>query len=201
MSGSAERPVRLRLVYHSPVLIDEFMPSFDVSERHHTLVEATAERAYEATRRVDLARSKVIRALFVARGIPLIVRGRRAERRRMTLDDLVRAGFVWLGEEPGREMVLGIVGTFWKPTGGVRRIDPSEFASFDEPGVAKAAWNFRVISDGDERSFVVTETRVRVPDDASRRKFLLYWAVIGSFSGLIRKQALALVKAEAERAG
>ncbi|MGH2554710.1 MAG: hypothetical protein ACRDHO_03215, partial [Actinomycetota bacterium] len=94
----------------------------------------------------------------------------------------------------------GIVGTFWKPTGGIRRIDPSEFASFDEPGLAKAAWNFRVISDGDERSFVITETRVRVPDDASRRRFLLYWAVIGSFSGLIRKQALALVKAEAERA-
>jgi hypothetical protein len=46
---------------------------------------------------------------------------------------------------------------------------------------------------------VVTETRVRVPDDASRRKFLLYWAVIGSFSGLIRRQALGLVKAEAER--
>ena len=182
-----------------PVLIDEFMPNFDVSERHHTLVHAPAERAYEATRRIDLARSKVIRALFAARGIPLLVRGRRPERRRMTLDDLVSAGFVWLGEEPGREMVLGIVGTFWRPTGGVRRIDPSEFASFDEPGLAKGAWNFRVISDGDERSFVVTETRVRVPDDASRRKFLLYWAVIGSFSGLIRRQALGLVKAEAER--
>jgi hypothetical protein len=189
-----------RLVYHSPVLIDEFMPNFDVSERHHTLVQAPAERAYEATRRVDLARSKVIRALFAARGIPLLVRGRRLERRRMTIDDLVSAGFVWLGEEPGREMVLGIVGTFWKPTGGIRRIDPSEFASFDEPGLAKGAWNFRVISDGDERSFVVTETRVRVPDEASRRKFLLYWAVIGSFSGVIRKQALALVKADAERA-
>ncbi len=183
------------------MLIDEFMPSFDVIERHHTMVEATAERAYEATRRLDLARSRMIRALFAARGIPLALRRRRLPRRRMTLEDLVRAGFVWLGEEPDREIVLGIVGTFWKPTGAIRRIDPSEFAAFDEPGVAKAAWNFRVIPDGDERSFVITETRVRVPDDASRRKFVLYWAVIGSFSGLIRKQALALVKADAERAG
>jgi len=183
------------------VLIDEFMPSFDVIERHHTMVEATAERAYEATRRLDLARSRMIRALFAARGIPLALRRRRLPRRSMTLDDLVRAGFVWLGEEPDREIVLGIVGTFWKPSGAIRRIDPSEFATFDEPGVAKAAWNFRVIPDGDERSFVITETRVRVPDDASRRKFVLYWAVIGSFSGLIRKQALALVKADAERAG
>jgi hypothetical protein len=181
------------------VLIDEFMPLFDVSERHHTMVQAPADRAFAATRRLDLARSRLVRALFAARGIPLILRRQGLPSRSMTLDDLVRAGFVYLGEEPDREIVLGVVGTFWRPTGGVRRIDSSEFASFDEPGVAKAAWNFRVIPDGDERAFVITETRVRVPDEASRRKFLLYWAVIGSFSGLIRKQALALVKAEAER--
>lgn len=189
------------LLYHRDVLIDDFMPTFDVSERHHTMVQAPADRAFEATRGVDLARSRAIRAMFAARGIPLLIRGRRPVRRSMTLDDLVRAGFVWLGEDLDRELVLGIVGKFWRPTGGVRRIDPSEFVAFDEPGVAKAAWNFRVIPDGDERSFVITETRVRVPDETSRRKFLLYWAVIGSFSGLIRKQALALVKADAERAG
>jgi hypothetical protein len=181
------------------VLIDDFMPSFDVSERHHTLVQAPAERAYEATRRLDLARSRTVRALFAARGVPLVLRRRRLTWRRMTLDDLVRAGFVWLGEDPDREIVLGVVGTFWKPTGSIQRIGADEFAAFDQPGVAKAAWNFRILPDGDERSFVLTETRVRVPDEGSRRKFLLYWAVIGSFSGLIRKQALALVKEDAER--
>jgi hypothetical protein len=182
------------------VLIDDFMPTFDVSERHHTMVQAPAERTYEATRRLDLARSRVVRALYTARGIPLMVRRRRPRPRAMTLDDLVQSGFVWLGQDPDRELVLGVVGTFWKPMGGVRRIEASEFAAFDEPGVAKAAWNFRVIPDGDDRSFVLTETRVRVPDDASRRKFVLYWAVIGSFSGVIRKQALMLIKRDAERA-
>ena len=117
----------------------------------------------------------------------------------MTLDDLMGAGFVWLGEEPGREFVLGLVGTFWKPSGGVLRIEPREFAAFDEPGQAKAAWNFRVIPDGDDRTFVSTETRVRVPDEASRRSFVLYWAAIGPFSAVIRKQALSLIKREAER--
>lgn len=116
----------------------------------------------------------------------------------MTVDDLMSAGFVWLGEEPGHEFLLGLVGTFWKPKGGISRVDPSEFAAFDEPGQAKAAWNFRVLSDGDERSFVVTETRVRVPDEPSRRRFLLYWAAIGPFSGVVRKQALTLIKTDAE---
>jgi hypothetical protein len=184
------------------VLIDDFMPTFDVSERHHTLVLAPADRAYAAARRVDLARSTVIRGLFRARGLTgLVRRPRRSAPRSMTLDDLMAAGFVWLGEEPGHEFILGVVGTFWKPNGGISRVDPSEFASFDEPGQAKGAWNFRVIADGDERSFIITETRVRVPDEGSRRKFLLYWAAIGPFSGLIRKQALSLIKADAERSG
>jgi hypothetical protein len=119
----------------------------------------------------------------------------------MTLDDLMAAGFVWLGEEPGREFVLGLVGTFWRPRGGISRVAPPEFVAFDGPGQAKAVWNFRVISDGDDRSFVTTETRVRVPDEPSRRKFLLYWAAMGPFSGVIRKQALSLIKADAERSG
>jgi hypothetical protein len=182
-----------------PVLIDDLMPAFDVSERHHTLVLAPSERAYQAARRVDLARSKVVRGMVAARGIPAMIRRRdRAAPRSLTVDDLLAAGFVWLGEDPGHEFVLGLVGTFWKPTGGVARVDPSEFAAFDQPGKAKAAWNFRVIPDGGDRSFVITETRVRVPDEQSRRKFVLYWAAIGPFSGVIRKQALALIKADAE---
>ena len=182
------------------MLIDDFMPTFDVSERHHTLVQASAARAYDAARNVDLAQSRAIRALFAVRGIPFLVRSRhRPPPGTLTLDDLLHGGFVWLGEDHGREFVLGVVGTFWRPSGGVRRVGPDEFAAFDQAGQAKAVWNFRVIPDGDERTFVATETRVRVPDEPSRRKFVLYWAAIGPFSAIIRKQALALIKADAER--
>src|SRR2546427_7398046 len=141
------------------------MPTFDVSERHHTLALAPADRTYEAARRLDLARSRVIRGLFAARGIPRLVRARRRPMpRTMTLDDLMGAGFVWLGEEPGREVVLGLVGTFWKPSGGVFRIEPREFAAFDEPGQAKAVWNFRGIPDGDGRAFGTPEPRRGGPE-------------------------------------
>jgi hypothetical protein len=184
------------------VLIDRYLPEFDVVERHHELVLAPADRTYQAVRQVDLARARMIRALLAARGLPRLVRRDRGNRRStMTIDDLLRAGFVWLDEAPGRELVLGLIGTFWKPTGGVRRVDPGEFEAFDEPGLAKAAWNFRVLPDGESRSFVTTETRVHVPDESSRRKFLLYWAAIGPFSGVIRRQALLLVKRAAERPG
>jgi hypothetical protein len=182
------------------MLIDRFLPTFDVAERHHVLVEASAGRTYEAVRRVDLARSRPIRALFAARGVPLLIRGRPRARRSMTLDDLMRGGFVLLAEEPPQEIVLGVVGTFWRPTGGIERVEPSQFADYRTAGRAKAAWNLRVETVSDGSSLVFTETRVRCSDEPTRRKFLLYWAAIGPFSGYIRRQALRLIKAEAERA-
>jgi hypothetical protein len=185
------------------VLIDRFLPEFDVHERHHVLVDASQERAYSAVRRLDLARSRLIRSILAARGLPSLARrdGRsrwRGRGRTMDLDDLVGGGFVVLGEEPGTEIVLGLAGQFWKRAGRIRRIEPQDFAAYAEPGVAKAAWNFRVEPISDGRSVVVTETRVHCPDDQTRRSFALYWAAIGPFSALIRRQALALVKADAE---
>ena len=43
-----------------------------------------------------------------------------------------------------------------------------------------------------------TETRVRCSEDASRRRFRLYWAVIAPFSGLIRREVLRTIRHEAE---
>src|SRR3989442_15930971 len=120
------------------------MPTFDVSERHHTLALASADQTYEAARRVDLVRSRVVRALFAARGVPRLLRARRRPLpKTMTVDDLIAAGFVWLGEEPGRGFGLGLGGRFWKPSGGVRRIEPGELAAFKQPGQAEAGGNFR----------------------------------------------------------
>ena len=188
------------------MLIDRHMPVFDVAERHALAVDAPAERAYAAARRVDLFGSAVVRALFAARGMTAIMRRSSRHRapsgrRSMTFDDLAAAGFVWLEDAPPEEMVLGVIGAFWTPRGGIRRVAADAFDAFDEPGLAKGAWNIRVLPDGETRSFVMTETRVRVPDEASRRKFLLYWSVVGPFSATIRRRALALIAADASGRG
>jgi hypothetical protein len=188
------------------VLIDRHMPAFDVAERHATVVDAPADRTYAAARHVDLSASAVIRTLSAARG--MFVLSRRSSRHRgsglrrsMTLDDLARDGFVWLEEAPPEELVLGVVGAFWTPRGRIHRLPADSFDGFDQPGLAKAAWNFRVQPDGETRSFLTTETRVRVPDEGSRRKFLLYWSVVGPFSATIRRRALALIAADASGSG
>ena len=183
------------------MLIDEYMPRFDVTQRHRVRVAADSQAAYRSLRSVDLARSRPVRLLLAIRGFPgLLLRGKRGPVS-FTLDDFVRSGFVLLEEKPGDEIVLGLVGKFWKPTGSLRReIDRSRFRSFAEPGYAKAAWNFTVGPLGTGAAVVSTETRVQVTDRGSRRKFLRYWRVVGPFSGFIRRRALELVKADAEAA-
>jgi hypothetical protein len=181
------------------VLIDRYLPDFDVHERHHALVDAPAEESYAAVRRLDLWRSATVRRLLALRGVPTMIRRReRAKRTSLTLDDLARSGFVILEEEPGTEIVLGLVGRFWTAKGSIRRVEPADFAAYAEPGLAKAVWNFRVEPISDDRSVVITETRVRCTDDDSRRRFVLYWAVMGPFSATIRRRALSLIRDDAE---
>ena len=50
-------------------------------------------------------------------------------------------------------------------------------------------------------TLLATETRVLCLDTASRRRFRLYWTLIGPFSGLIRKDILRSIKRQAEFSG
>jgi len=70
-------------------------------------------------------------------------------------------GVVPLGERPGREVVAGAVGRFWRTAGNeaapVRT--RADFVAFSEPGYAKAAIAFTVFPER-EGARVKTETRV-----------------------------------------
>jgi hypothetical protein len=172
------------------MLIDEFLPRFEVFQRHALEVHAPPSQVFEAVRAFDLAGSRVSRMLFRARGLlrpgPL------------GLDQLLYRGFVFLGEEPPDELLLGLVGKPWTPLGGiVQRLDAEGFRVFERPGFAKVAWNFTVQPRG-SRSRVETETRIHCTDEGSRRAFARYWRLIGPFSGMIRREALRSIQRRAE---
>lgn len=187
----------LSAVLEAVVLLDAAMPRWDEADRHAISVAAPAERTYLAVRRVDLAASPIARALLAIRNLPALARGRRVPAS-LTLDDAVRAGFVVLAEEPGREIVLGVAGRFWTLSGGRTAIRRDQFAGHAEPGTAKAAISFRVDPDGPERCRVVTETRVLCADADARRSFRRYWRLVRPGSALIRRAALARIKRDAE---
>ncbi|HEX8694228.1 MAG TPA: hypothetical protein VF746_17540 [Longimicrobium sp.] len=181
------------------MLIDDWMPAYDVVERHATAVAAPRERVWTAVRTLDLARSPVVRVLFALRSLPGLFAGRGRRRALgVTMDGLLRSGFVLLDERPGEEVVLGLVGRFWRAAGGIVRVTPAELRAFDRPGYAVAAWNFTLADEGG-RVRLATETRVRCTDEASRRRFRRYWRLVGPFSGLIRVEMLRTLRRAAER--
>ena len=133
--------------------------------------------------------------LFRLRGIPA---GRFAPNC-FTLDDFLKMRFILLGEKPNEELLLGLVGRFWTASGELRRLDAEGFRSFNEQGYAKAVWNFSLAGQRDGSVLLETETRVYCLDQMSRRRFRLYWLVVGPFSGLIRREVLQAVKRSAEK--
>jgi hypothetical protein len=180
------------------MLLDRHLDRWDVRSRHETFVEAPAAEVYRAVRELDMGRSLPVTALFAARAVPHLLTGKAQFRRNITLDSFLDGGFMILGEEPKRELVIGVVGRFWRPDSGIERIDPKGFDGFVRPGFAKGALNFTVSERGPARTLLATETRVLCTDDAARRKFRLYWRVVGPFSGVIRHLMLRQVKQVAE---
>jgi hypothetical protein len=183
------------------MLIDEFMPESHFAERHAVRVAAPPERAWTAVRELDLRGSLLVRTLFALRSLPALFSGKRPPDGGLgsTMDRLLANGFVLLAERPPQEIVLGLTGRFWTPTGEIRRVEADEFRGYDRPGLAVAAWNFTILPT-DGGSLVATETRVRCTDAEARRSFARYWRVVRPFSGLVRTEALRAVRRAAESA-
>ena len=154
------------------------------------MIVAPPDRVYHIIRTREYLDSLITRWLFRVRGLPEGC---------SSIDGLTeRGGFSLLVEDPPREIVLGIVGQFWTPTGNVRTVGADQFAEYNEPGTAKAAWNFRLKRKGD-RTLVSTATRVVCADDVALAAFRRYWSVIAPFSGLIRREMLRGIRNDAEK--
>ena len=174
-------------------LLDDWLPAYDFSEQHRIVCHADRARIWTALREADLADSRVVRALLALRGL--------GSRPRLSLGALIEGGFTVLAEAPGREIVMGLAGRFWTPSGGRIAVDAATFRAPIPPGTARAAWNFLAEPRADGTTELVTETRIACADAASRRRFRVYWLFVRPGSGLIRRFMLRAVRARAERPG
>ena len=170
--------------------IDEFLPNYHFSERHEVEINAPAATVYASVMACDLTQSLIVKWLFQLRRLPWDD---------VTLDALEKIGFRTLSTHRDREVVMGLVGRFWTLSGGILTIDPDEFVSFDAPGYAKAAFNFRAQPRSNGRTGLTTETRIWCTSSRSKMLFGFYWAGIRPFSGMIRREWLRTVKRRAER--
>jgi hypothetical protein len=180
-------------------LLDRFMPTYEVRERHQTTVQAPAVVTYAAARDLDLKQSSLIRAIFAGRELIMRSTAAHQEAPGALLPQLLALGWGILAEEPGRELVLGAVTQPWEADVRFRSLPPEEFARYREPGYAKIAWTLAVKPLGTDRSVFSTETRVATTDPRSLERFRRYWSVFSPGILLIRREALRLVKRGAER--
>lgn len=174
------------------MLLDDFLPVCDVHARYQALFPAPPERVHPLILDLDWSRSPLVRWLVLLRGLG-------SAKIKLTQTNPPGSGFTLLGEEPGRELVVGMVGRFWLPTAEVCRVSPDEFVGFARPGYAKMAMNFLTEPMPGGACLLSTETRVMCLGPRARRYFRLYWSLIGPFSGLIRKEALRLVRRQLEQ--
>ena len=186
----------------STALLESIMPIYDVQEVHSTHVDAPPANAYAAILAVTPGETALARPFLWVRTLPGRVSGRGGR-----LDDalwnrpfLSVPSTAILGSAPDREIVLGLIGQFWKLREGERVAVQSreQFIAFNGPGFAVSTLSFHVDPEG-RGSRVTTITRVRTTDPDSRRTFLRYWRVIGAGSGVLRRTWLRAVKARAER--
>jgi hypothetical protein len=180
--------------------LDHCLPKYDFGERHSISIDAPPASVLAEVLRVTPRDVPLMVALMAIRLIPEVLRGRRALRPddRPIVEQMERGGFVRLAATDD-EVVLGVVGRFWRPSGGRRRISAEGFGHFAEPGWAKAAVNFRAVPEGDH-TLLSTETRILATDGAARRSFGCYWRVIYPGSAAIRVAWLRAIRRRAERA-
>lgn len=172
------------------ILLDQVMPAYDRSEVHRRQTTAAPSDLWAAIHDLRPDDLPLMRALMGLRTL-----GRRVDDgNRTVLQGFERMGFCRLAEEQDRELVLAGIGQFWKPAGGLRKVTGKEqFLEFDEPGYAKAAFNFRI-----EPGVISTETRIAGTDPHAQRLFGLYWLLIRPGSGLIRREWLRALDRRAQ---
>jgi hypothetical protein len=180
-------------------LLDQFIPVYDVAERHHIEVAAPAEITFAAACEQDLMALPVVRAIFKTRELVLGAEPDTVARPRGLLALTKSIGWGVLAEVPNRQIVMGAVTQPWYADVVFRPLPPDEFVAFNEPDFVKIVWTLRADAKGPHDSVFRTETRVTTTDATARAKFRWYWARFSPGIWLIRRLSLGPTRLDAER--
>jgi hypothetical protein len=178
--------------------LDAFMPEYNFHERHEILIQAPPDRVRAALDRVAWADIGVMETLGRVRAIAM----GKSSQGGLSPTPIVasvqnpRSGFFPLDDTPG-EFVFGLAGQPWN--NAAIRLSAAEFRTWAKPGSIKVAANFLIQGAENDRTRVVTETRIVACDAASRKKMAQYWALIYPGSGMVRRSLLESVRLRAEK--
>ena len=197
------------------MLVDEFLPTFDVSDEIGTVVAADIATTWRALMDADLIevgqRRPLVALLGAARILPELVWQRLHGEHppeapaSMTLREITKlpmgeGGWVLLGECPEQEIAFGLVGKFWRPVIEFADVDAAAFKDFAEPGFAKTIYALGTRRLEDEKTLLWAIMRTATTDEHARTWFRRYWTFgVGYGAHVLVHGLLDLVREEAER--
>lgn len=208
MTTSLEPPIRD---------IDEFMPAYDSIRVEQRVIGAPAHAVYKMVRDLDclMIHSPITDLAVFVRHLPNrlgraedapIARTPPMPRFRLSAlfdaqsPEVERSTGAWVGiaDHPGRALVFGAVGKPWQARVEWKLVEPSEVATFDEPGWAKIVASLSVQELGPRLSLLTYETRSSATDADSRDRFRRYWFAVSPFVAAIMRSLLRTVDEQTE---
>ena len=196
------------------MLADEFLPSYDVSDEVATVVHADRAAVWDALMAADLIelgrRAPLVGVLGAVRVLPELVahllHGERPPKapetmRLRDMAELPRAqgGWIPLGERPGEQLALGLVGKFWRPVIEYADVSAADFRDFAQPGYAKTVYQLTA-RPLDEGTLLSGLMRTATTDEHARRWFRRYWSFgVGSGAHVLVHALLESVREQAEQ--
>ncbi len=196
------------------MLVDDFMPVYDVSDAVAMVVRADLATTWRALKQVDLIdvgrRRPLVGVLGALRALPDIVahvlhgEAPPAPPKHLRLDDLptlpaTQGGWVLLGEREQDEIALGLVGKFWRPVIEFATVPAGEFTAFATPGFAKTIYALSVRTLDPHRTLLTGTMRTATTDEQARAWFRRYWTLgVGSGAHVLVHGLLDVTREMAE---
>ena len=198
------------------MLLDDFLPVYDVSDAVATVVHADVSTTWQALMQVDLIevgrRKPLVGVLGGLRALPEIVShllhgevppAGPAHLRLRDLQALPAAsgGWVLLGERPDDEIALGLVGKFWRPVIEWAEAPADRFRDWSTPGFAKTIYALSVRRIDDRHTLLSGAMRTATTDDTARQWFRRYWTLgVGAGAHVLVNGLLEVTRELAEDA-
>jgi hypothetical protein len=181
--------------------LDEWMPRWQVGEKHAIEIAAPPDKVFAAIHAVRADEIFLFRTLIAIRrcgmtGPESILN---PPEEQPLLEVATRTSFILLTNDAPREIVVGTVIAAPREARTRGKLEPSLFLTNLRPGVALATMNFLVAPKGRTGSTVTTETRIYGNTPAVLRQFAVYWRIIHPGSDLIRRMWLRAIAQRAER--
>jgi hypothetical protein len=187
------------------MMLDTYIPEYELHMYHAIVVDADPEQVYAATKELQAKEiSWIVWFLLAVRDIPDKLFRKYTSNivaSKPFLSQMLEQGATLL-EDSQDGIIIGMIGEFWKISGGceLKFSSKQEFVEFDKAEYATALGDF-CFREENGKTVLSTETRVSVPNEKNRKKFAFYWRMIYWPSSWIRSLWLRAIKRRAERAG